>query len=117
MSNTHSASHPGGQTTDATPTTVATYAPADGTALLVHAQVLGRKSDGSQVAGYELLGVFRRSGASTSQVGSTTVSLAAEDDPAWDAGFSVSGTDILLQVTGAAGVTIDWVCQGHVTEV
>jgi hypothetical protein len=31
-----------------------------------------------------------------------------EDTAAWDATFTVSGTNILVQVTGAASSTINW---------
>jgi hypothetical protein len=31
-----------------------------------------------------------------------------EDTASWDATFTVSGTDILVQVTGVAATTIDW---------
>jgi hypothetical protein len=100
------------QTSDATPTNVLTYTPADGKCVMIHGMVSGRKSDGSQGAGYAVMGAFRRSGATVTQVGDTTMMGQCEDDTDWDVDFAISSTTIQLQVTGKAATTIDW--SGHV---
>lgn len=101
-----------GQTTDATQKTLGTYTPADATAINVKVQVVGRKSDGSQAAGYLLEATFRRSGSTTTQVGSTTAVATHEDDASWDATLDASGTDVRVRVTGKASTTIDWTAVG-----
>lgn len=117
MSDKYIASEPGVQTTDGSATTVATYTPADGTAILIHASILGRNTDGSEGAGYILVGAFRRVGSTVYQIGSTTTVSSAEDDGTWNAAFSISGTDVNVQVTGAASTTINWTCHSHINEV
>lgn len=64
-------------------------------------------------AAYEIWGVFRDSDGTLEQVG-TTVKAASEVDGAWDADFSVSGTNILIRVTGEVSVDIDWRCYSKV---
>ena len=104
------------QTTNATPGVIATHTPADNTVVTIHAVVSERKSDGSQGAGYTVMGTFRRSGATTTQIGSTTVLAQAEDDAAWDATFVTSGADVQVKGTGVAATTIDWRSRGYVVE-
>jgi hypothetical protein len=104
------------QTADGTQTTVASHTPDDVTAVTVHAIVTGRKADGSEAAGYTITGTFRRTGSVTAQVGSTTVLAQAEDDPAWDCTFTLSGAAITVAVTGKAATTVDWRSRGYVVE-
>lgn len=49
-------------------------------------------------------------------VGAPTTLVSHQDSQAsaWAVGFSFSGNDALISVTGAAGRTIDWVCRGSV---
>ena len=97
------------QTTNATPTTLITYAGlnVDGFAVTLFAEVTGLRDNDAEAAGYFFTGTFRRAGGTITQVGSTLMISQNEDVGAWDATMTVSGTNILIQVTGAA-VTIDW---------
>jgi hypothetical protein len=104
------------QTADATQTAVASHTPDDNTAVTVHAIVTGRKADGSEAAGYTITGTFRRTGGVTTQVGSTTILAQAEDDPAWDCTFTLSGAAINVAVMGKAATVIDWRSRGYVVE-
>jgi hypothetical protein len=49
-------------------------------------------------------------------VGAPTTLVAHQDSQAsaWAVGFSFSGNDALVSVTGASGRTIDWICRGSV---
>lgn len=96
------------QTVDATPTTAATVLIAVNKARTISACVVGRKSDGTEYAAYQIVGLFGRSGGAPFQKGSTQVVVQIEDTAAWNADFAISGNDIVVQVTGVAATTIDW---------
>lgn len=96
------------QTTNATTTNAALYTPADGTAVTVLAHVVARRSTGAEGAGYLLCATFRRSGGTTTQIGSTTVLATHENVASWNATLDASGPDIRVRVTGAASSTINW---------
>lgn len=98
------------QTTNATPTTIITYSglSANDTAVQIVITVTGLKNNFTEAAGYFLSGTFRRTGGTITQVGSTLMISQNEDTASWDATLSVSGTDILVQVTGVAATTINW---------
>lgn len=99
------------QTVDATVTTVASYVPPDLKTTLVRAWVVHQKSDNSQGSGYELIATFRRSGATVTQIGSTTQVAVHEDVAGNDATIDTSGGVIRVRVTGAAATTLNWRCQ------
>ena len=102
------------QTTNATQTTLATITPTDATAVTIVGYVTGRKSDGTVAFGATITGVFRRAGATTTQVGATDAVLISEAGSAtWDATFTVSGANVLVSVTGQAATTIDWRVAGR----
>jgi hypothetical protein len=59
--------------------------------------------------------VWKRATGNAIMVGITVVSsLPASGAPAWQASASVSGTDVVFTVRGAAGRTIDWMLVGTV---
>jgi hypothetical protein len=95
------------QTTNATPTTVAIVDPPanDRTALAV-ILVQGQISTGgtADAAGYVVEVIARRSGGTTTVVGSI-VRPVGEDNAAWDVTVTSAG---LVQATGAAATTINW---------
>ena len=101
------------QTTNATVTTVATITPADGTCVFLESNVAARKTDGTNAAGMQIRGVFRRTGATTTQVSTSDSITFNEGANVWDVSLTTSGSDILLQVTGQAATTIDWRVRGR----
>lgn len=103
------------QTLNASLTPIAIYTPTDNTAVTIQATVTARKSDGTAAGGFRLFGVFRRSGGTTTQVGST-LTMAHSYDTGFniDATFGTSGTTVNVDVTGIVGTTIDWRAQGDV---
>lgn len=106
------------QTTDATVATAYTEAPTDGEACAVRAVVTARKVGGSQASRYVLEALVRRSGATTTLIGSVSRVVEIEDDAAWHADIDVDGgTDFRVRVTGAAATTIDWLIEVETTEL
>ncbi|MCI0341690.1 MAG: hypothetical protein L0216_11180 [Planctomycetales bacterium] len=95
------------QTTNATQTTVLSYTIPDETTFLARAIVLAMRQSSTSCAGYrrEVWGKRQSAGAPTigAIVGDTW-----EDVASWDATYTISGNDLRVSVTGAAGSTIDW---------
>lgn len=102
-------------TTDATPTTVATFPVPPSGGLVVVTLPVGVQSDGSNIfaQGYTANSAARNgTGAPTLSDGARgAVNLTMTNTflvPRPSIGFVVSGNDLLLQVTGKAGTTIKW---------
>lgn len=87
-------------TTDATPTTMITLTPDASSTTVYEATVAAKKQGEAAGAGYSLVGSFVNQGGSLYQIGSTQVVATQETVPSTNAAFVVSGTDVLLQVTG-----------------
>lgn len=101
-------------TPDASLTTVATQPITDGRTMRLEAHVSGRRAGADEGAVFVLRGAFRRTGAAVTQIGNTQVVNSFVDDSTWNAQFLVSGTDVLVQVKGAAAASVDWRCVGTV---
>lgn len=74
--------------------------------------VVGRRNGGlagspGDSAYYKLEGLFKNSGGTLSLVGSV-IQSGAEDQAAWNAAYSIQGSDVLVAVTGAANNDITW---------
>lgn len=107
-------------TTDATATAIATVAVAADTTVLIGARIAGRRTGGSSgaagdSAGYEINGVAKNI-AGTVSIVAQAVAFTAEDQAAWNVALAVSGTDILIRVTGAANNNVAWVMAGQTLE-
>lgn len=94
------------QTTDATQTTLLSYAIPSSSTVGIRAQIVGRKSDGTDHAFY----VRTSLGTSASQIGSPSSTTTIESDSTWDATIDVDSGNFRVRVTGANATTIDWVC-------
>lgn len=97
------------QTTDATPTTLKSIAVAVNTAITVYADVVAAKSDYSAAIGGNIVGTARRAGGALTLVGSPIANINEDSggSPTFD--LVVSGNDFILQVTGEAATTYNWV--------
>ncbi len=97
------------QTTDATPTTLATLALLDENTYYVEALICAVKSDGTDRASYKIACTAYRTaaGAATLQ-GGVTIIHASESNAALDATFTVSGNNLLATITGIAAETWEW---------
>lgn len=102
-------------TTNNTPTTILTIPIVNGTAYMMELWVTSRKTGGGGVGSvgdsnaYERMFKVKRAGAVT--LGTVQSSYTDEDIAAHDVTVSVSGTNILVQVTGSANNNVNWVAQ------
>lgn len=78
--------------------------------LVITATVAGWRVAGPEGAGYVLVGTFRRTGGTVTQVGTTTVVAQHEDAGLAGAAAAlvINGTNVECQVTGVGGANIDW---------
>lgn len=96
-------------TTDGTSTTGATFVTLSNHVYLIEARIVA--SDGSTAsAAYGLVGLFENAAGTLTQVGSTGTLFTAIEEIAnpMTASFSVSGTNVLVLVTGDPGRTVRW---------
>lgn len=99
-------------TTNATPTTIATIAVPTDSVMLITANITARRTGGvSGTAGDSA--TFVRTVKVKNVGGTVTAPVAqadytSEDVKAYDANLSVTGTDLLIKVTGVATTNIDW---------
>jgi len=90
---------------------------ANGRAIRVFADVVGRDSVTGDVNGYRLWGVFERTSGTVTQVGTTKVVAFAEEVPALaDATLVVNALDIEVQATGDGSNSWDWRTIGRAFE-
>lgn len=100
-------------TTDATVTTIGTITPAASTTTFLEARVWARRTGGASGtaedgAAYIFAGTFKNAAGTITQIGTTTAIATHESQAGWAADFTISGTDVLIQVTGAAGNNVTW---------
>jgi hypothetical protein len=99
-------------TTDATLTTLQTIATSTDTSMLVQAKIVARRTGGTSGAADDsaayILTALVKNVAGTVTVNVLQTDYAAEDQVAWDATMNVSGTNVLIQVTGAANNSVTW---------
>lgn len=99
-------------TTNATITTLQTIAIPTTTTLGIEALIVARRTGGGagtaeDGARYKLSAVYKNVAGTATIIGVITT-LADEDQPAWDATFTISSGNILVQVTGAASNNVTW---------
>jgi len=94
------------QTLDATPTTIRTIPLTTDTVTQIVVDVVGIKSDKTAISGFKKIVTYKNdSGVLTLQ--GMISRVHQQRQAGWDVTFSISGANVLLQVTGAA-MTIDW---------
>lgn len=99
-------------TTDATLTTLQTIPTTSNSCIIVNTKIIGRRTGGSSGSAQDA-GAYERILRIKNVAGTVTIydlqtDYTSEDQSAWDVSFSVSGTDVLAQVTGAVNNNIDW---------
>lgn len=102
------ATHARVRTTDATATTLWSYALADNEHLNIVANVLCQGSSGTNTGGYIRAATVYRDGGSAVIEGSVTAVHSAEYNAGLDCTITVSGNDVRVTVTGIAATTFDW---------
>jgi hypothetical protein len=99
-------------TTNATPTTLHTFAiPANNT-VMIEARVIARRTGGSagaadDGASYTLIRSYTTKAGVVTLLGIHS-NFAGEDQAAWDCALVISGTNVIVQVTGATNNNISW---------
>ena len=96
-------------TTDGTITTIDTVPiPTDG-AVLIKTEVIAIKDDATEKAGIVVEAIYANNSGTVTLQGA--VNYIHRQVPAgWDVTFVISGTNVLIRVTGNAGTNIDWKC-------
>src|SRR3990167_94340 len=109
-------------TTDATVTTVATIAIPASTTVVIELHVAARRTGGSagvaeDGAGYVQQATYKNVAGTATLIGSVNVDYTAESQAAWDVTFAVSGSNVLIRVTGAVNNNISWYCSADVYQI
>jgi len=109
-------------TTNATPTTIHTFAADANTTMYIEAVVVNRRTGGvsgtaNDGAAYKRISAWKNIGGTATQIGATSNDFTAEDIPGYDVTFAGSGANVLLQVTGAATTNIAWHMTAKVMKV
>jgi trimeric autotransporter adhesin len=94
-------------TTDATVTTAYTQPVAASKTIIMTTNITAIRSNLTAGAAYVIKGAFKNNAGTVTQI-QTTIKEAFEDDLAWDVNYSISGTNVLVRVTGVAATTITW---------
>ena len=99
-------------TTDATVTTINTIATTNDTTIFVTIYASARRTGGSSgsagdAAGYVFYTVYKNIGGVLSVL-SSSAAFTAESQSGWNLGTATSGTNLLIQVTGAANNNVTW---------
>jgi hypothetical protein len=106
-------------TTNATLTTLDTFAIPNNGVRTVSAMVSSIKSDGTQAASWSVVGTWRNSAGSVSLLGYTVSTIGTPDDATWGGpGVTYSGTNGVINFTGKAATTITTaIVQTHLSVV
>jgi hypothetical protein len=102
-------------TTDATTTTLITSSTSSGNVYLIEASIVGRRTDsGSEGGGYIVRGFFRNDSGTLTKIGDDYIYAS---DYKWIVQVGISGEDIIVQVIGESGKTINWKSTSRVISV
>lgn len=100
-------------TTDATVTTIQTIAIPASTAVGIEVIITARRTGGSAGAAgdsayYQRYACYRNEAGTVAIVGAAATPVTMESQAGWDVTFSISTTNVLVRVTGAANNTVTW---------
>lgn len=100
-------------TTDATPTTITTLALTAAGTYSIEAKIAAYNTTDGTGAGYKIFTTAVSDGATAIKLG-TEDKITNEQSgmTACDVSVTTSGANVLIQVTGIAGKTINWSCVG-----
>lgn len=106
-------------TTNATVTTGQTLATSTAFNYQIETDVVARQTGGAagtvgDLGSYSFVSSFRNVAGTVTQVGTTTSLVSHEDQAAWNAVHTISGTNILVDVTGEANKNILWVITSEI---
>jgi hypothetical protein len=101
-------------TTNVMLTTISTIDASAQGCYMLEARIVGIKSDGSAGGGFFIRSVFRYNGTTLMKVGDDKMFAR---DSTWDVDANISGTNIVIQVTGESATNINWKSYNKVTMV
>lgn len=105
-------------TTDATLTTIATIPIPDDTVVEIKATVVGRRTDAADRGLFiRQASVFREAAGAATLEGNVTTTRTRKSDPQYDVELNVSGNNLLVQVRGDTGHTLNWKSHHMILEV
>lgn len=104
------------ETTDATVTTIDTVPIPTGKAVLISAKVVSIKDDYTEKGVFEIEAGYANSGGTVTLQGSVHYQHRTRPS-GWNVTFLISGTNVLIQVTGVAATKISWMCSRKTIEV
>ena len=108
------------QTTDATVTTIITIATASDHSYLVTVDAIGATTSGATTGAYVRRAAYENDSGTLGGVGVGVTNVDTLEDAgaaAWDVTITTSGTNILIQVTGAAATTINWQATVQISDI
>lgn len=110
------------RTTDATVTTLVSYAIPTDTAVKITGAVIARRTGGAagaaqDCAAYSVDCLVKVTAGTAAQVGAGGVTTVGESQAGWDVTLSASGADMRIRVTGAANNAITWSWSGRTFSV
>lgn len=103
------------QTTNATPTTIYTFALPTSCAALFEVEVVAYTPADGTSAAYTITGGAKRFGGGGAALIGAPITIPFEDNAAMDAVLDVSGNNVIVVVTGIAATTIEWFVTPNVT--
>ena len=109
-------------TTNATPATLLTISPTASYTTMIEARVVARRTGGTagtaeDAAGYIFQGTYKNTAGTVALIGTVNAAYTAESVGTYNATLVISGSTVLVQVTGVASTNITWHCTVRVYRV
>jgi hypothetical protein len=105
-------------TTNASATTLLSIPLANNTVYYIAAYVTARRTDSADRAIYlRNVAVYREAAGAATLQGAVDTPLTRESNTGWDATITVSGNNVVIQVSGAGSNTVNWFCRVLITKV
>lgn len=109
-------------TTNATPATLLTIAIPASTTVEIEMSVIARRTGGTagtaeDAAAYRRIGTYKTVAGVVTLVGALTTIHVVEDQAGWEATLVISGTNVIVQVTGATNNNVSWQGAARVKKV
>jgi hypothetical protein len=89
---------------------------------MIEARVIARRTGGTagtaeDAAGYNMFGTYKNTAGTVALIGTVLAGYTAESQAAWNATLVISGSTVIVQVTGALNNNITWHCTARVYRV
>lgn len=109
-------------TTNATVTTLLTIAISASNTYFIEARVVARRTGGAggtaeDGAAYVVRAAYTTIAGVVTAISTVDAEFTRENQAGWDATLTISGTDVLVRVTGAAQNSVTWHCTAIVSNV